>query len=364
VHENVTEPPVERQVAPARAAAPSSLAAMGTPAAVIALQRSAGNRAVAATIRSGHIRALARCAGHCTCGGACDEARIGDEARRPARGAESTVALDEAAPRAPEASAAAASLAPAARRGAEARLACALSRVPGNRARAALVADRRRLMREESDADRPGEEPGRLAADVGESVAQPEPDAASPAEPTTTPATGDAAVKCRIDSFTHKMGPWNVSWPWTWTTKAGQNTTIRLPVKFNLLLSKGCNKEDCRIGQRKKGETLSGGDKHSWPSFIQDGHRFWWDGANWTIGSGSWSGMPGRDEADFADEPGFQKVPNGDYPLYWGGVGGSGCFVFETWVADKKTGKELKSIGWNMRIDYKRPEDGSHGSCK
>ena len=115
VHEHIGEPSVERKQAPARAAAPSSTDVMGTPAAVIALQRSAGNRAVAAAIRSGHIRPLARC----TCG----------------------------------------------------------------------VGDQRRLMREESDADRPGEAPGTLSepADLGQPVAQPLPDAAAPGEPTTNP---------------------------------------------------------------------------------------------------------------------------------------------------------------------------------
>ena len=48
-------------------------AVAGRPAAVLALQRQAGNRAVAALLQPRRSQALARCSGRCTCGGRCAE---------------------------------------------------------------------------------------------------------------------------------------------------------------------------------------------------------------------------------------------------------------------------------------------------
>ena len=67
----------------------------GRSAAVLALQRGAGNRAVSAIIARPAPRTLARCAGPCTCGGECSERGVARELRgacsRPDRPAERPV---------------------------------------------------------------------------------------------------------------------------------------------------------------------------------------------------------------------------------------------------------------------------------
>jgi hypothetical protein len=44
--------------------------------AVLALQATAGNHAVARALRAGNGRTLARCSGRCTCGGACGQEEL------------------------------------------------------------------------------------------------------------------------------------------------------------------------------------------------------------------------------------------------------------------------------------------------
>jgi hypothetical protein len=174
---------------------------------------------------------------------------------------------------------------------------------------------------------------------------------------------GSATAKCRVANFFVKSRDWSVSWPWKHWYKG---TTIRHPIKFRVVLAPGCKKEDCLIGQRRKGEVQEAGRvTDSFPNWTPDGgigQPYWWDGKDWYGGSGSWD-WTGDDAADFRDGPGFNDVPLADYPLYWGGVGKSGCFEFDTYIADKATGADVSNIKWGIEIDYSAPEAGHHKKC-
>ena len=103
-----------------------------------------------------------------------------------------------------------------------------------------------------------------------------------------------------------------------------------------------------------------GGSFDEWSSWDPDpwGHP-WWNGSNWSGARGSWDWF-GKDGADFEDEAGFRDVPSYWYPLYWGGVGGTGSFQFQTYVIDKATGADVDWINWEMLIDYPAPKTGKH----
>ena len=179
--------------------------------------------------------------------------------------------------------------------------------------------------------------------------------------PTPTPTTG-SATKCNVDNFWMRFDDWNISWPWgiSWPWDFN-TTTIRLPVHFRVDLSAGCTKADCFIWQRKMGRTSKpGGSFDEWSSWDPDpwGHP-WWNGSNWSGARGSWDWF-GKDGADFEDEAGFRDVPSYWYPLYWGGVGGTGSFQFQTYVIDKATGADVDWINWEMLIDYPAPKTGKH----
>lgn len=178
-------------------------------------------------------------------------------------------------------------------------------------------------------------------------------------EELTPTSTAGSTTKCNVDNFWMKFDDWDISWPGYFS----DTTTIRLPVQFRVDLSAGCTKADCVIGQRKKGRTSNPGSSfNEWTDWAPDGPE-WWDGTNWHGGgNGSWDWF-GKDGADFEDEPGFYKADRTWYPLYWGGVGGTGSFQFQTYIADKATGVDVDSIRWMMLIDCPAPKTGtySHG---
>jgi hypothetical protein len=180
-------------------------------------------------------------------------------------------------------------------------------------------------------------------------------------QPASTPADAGGApkAKCDVSNFYVQFDDWDVSWP-DWT---GSSTTIRLPANFTIELS-GCKKEDCRIGQRRKGETTNGGSTDRWTDWAPDGADglgTWWNGGKWVGGDGDWNW--GGTKATFHDKPGFRRVPPSDYPLYWGGVSRPGCFQFETYVADRVTGKDVDTLRWGMEIDHPKPHEGQHKKC-
>jgi len=167
-------------------------------------------------------------------------------------------------------------------------------------------------------------------------------------QPKTAPANA-----CKVSHLSMKFKPWNVSWP----------GTIRLPVKFRAELEKGVKREDCLIGQAKKGLVAHKSKEDSFPSWTKDapiGAAGWWDGAKWNAGFGSWDWnlFGGAEGADFEDEPGFNGVEPGEYPLYWGGVDRKGHFEFETFVKDAKTDNIVRKLNWGMLMDYSAPNTG------
>lgn len=60
---------------------------------------------------------------------------------------------------------------------------------------------------------------------------------------------------CKVKSFSMSFGNWNTSLPGIFS----KTTTIRLPVKFKLVLDEGCTKADCIIGQYMRGRVERGG---------------------------------------------------------------------------------------------------------
>jgi Domain of unknown function (DUF4157) len=172
---------------------------------------------------------------------------------------------------------------------------------------------------------------------------------------TSSPAASPApATKCDVDNFYFRIGDWDISWPGYFS----DSTTIQLPVKFRVDLSAGVKKADCLIGQRKKGHTELGREVDDFPTWVWDGPR-WWDGTNWNIGgNASWDWF-GKEGADFSDLPGFPSAPRSAYPLYWGGVGKSGSFQFETYIADKATGTDVDTLRWEMMFNYTAPQTGT-----
>jgi hypothetical protein len=181
------------------------------------------------------------------------------------------------------------------------------------------------------------------------------PDAGTHEKPHSLPGT--SGLKCKVDGFGMSFKPWNVSWP----GHIFGGTTVRLPVKFRLDLSDGCAKEDCVIGQDRKGQVERAGHvDDDFPDFSADsgfGFRYWWDGKDWNTAGGSWDWF-GKEGADFKDEPGFNDVDRDNYPLYWGGHGHKDHFEFKTYVADKATDKRIRELRWGLLIDYSAPKTG------
>ena len=72
----------ELEAAPAAAVPRAAPASAGSPASVLALQRTAGNAAAVALLRGAEaapVRGLSRCAGACTCGGGCGSEELLEE---------------------------------------------------------------------------------------------------------------------------------------------------------------------------------------------------------------------------------------------------------------------------------------------
>ncbi|NER80952.1 MAG: hypothetical protein F6K42_15555 [Leptolyngbya sp. SIO1D8] len=166
----------------------------------------------------------------------------------------------------------------------------------------------------------------------------------------------------KVKKFGMKFGKWNTSWP----GYIQQTATIRLPVNFELELAEGSSKEDCVIGQEKKGLVTYGKTVEWFPIWKSDsgfGWRDWWDGKKWNVAWGSWGSLWGTREASFADEPGFNKVHKNEFPIYWGGTGRKGYFKFRTYVKEGHTlGRTVKELNWGMLIDYSAadPQKGVH----
>ena len=162
---------------------------------------------------------------------------------------------------------------------------------------------------------------------------------------------------CKIKSFRATWGGWDISWPAFY----GNNSTIRLPVKFRLELDDSCSRSDCIVGQEKTGRVEIGGSAGAdvFPTWTADGEigaRYWWDGDKLSnAGKGEWIS---ERVATFEDKPGFYKVP-GNLSLYYGAaVARSGYFDYRTFVMDRATGTVVKMINWSMRIDVPTPGKG------
>ena len=52
---------------------------------------------------------------------------------------------------------------------------------------------------------------------------------------------------CKVKSFRASWSDWDISW------SSGGKSTIRLPVKFSLELEPGSSKNECMVGQKKRG---------------------------------------------------------------------------------------------------------------
>ncbi|HEY1630532.1 MAG TPA: hypothetical protein VGF56_04415 [Rhizomicrobium sp.] len=203
---------------------------------------------------------------------------------------------------------------------------------------------------------RPASEPGvhfNLSAITPTKVYAPPPkdpaDSGAPQQKASPPGA------CKVSHLSMKFKPWNLS---------GLGT-IRLPVKFRVELEKGVKREDCLIGQSKKGLVAHGYKEDSFSDWTKDapiGALAWWDGGKWNAGFGSWDWnvLGGAEGADFEDEPGFNEVRAGDYPLYWGGVGRKGHFQFETFVRDAKSNSIVRKLDWGMLINHSAPNTGHH----
>jgi hypothetical protein len=161
---------------------------------------------------------------------------------------------------------------------------------------------------------------------------------------------------CKVKSFTMTFGQWNLSWP----GRLWKTTTIRLPVKFTLVLDEGSTKSDCLIRQLLRGRVEMHGrvsdDFVAWTADGGLGQPYWWDGSHWYGGDGDWSWL--EEKATFRDETGFNGVELAAYPLYWGGVARAGHFQYKTYVKDKASGVVLKELTWGMLINVRSPDKG------
>jgi hypothetical protein len=204
--------------------------------------------------------------------------------------------------------------------------------------------------------------------------------------------TGTAAAgpRCSVKSFGLSMDPWSRAWP-----DGSGFYSLQLPVSFSLTLNDGCSRNDCLIGQDKKGQVeystfrSMGGinipiiDRRinqfsNWTTDAPPGKNYWWDGANWNAGLGSWGftwfGLA-NESASFNDESGFASpsilsalartgyssgITASSFPIYWGGVNHSGHFQYRTYVKDRNTGTTIRQLTWGILINYQDPSTGAH----
>ena len=167
---------------------------------------------------------------------------------------------------------------------------------------------------------------------------------------------------CKVKSFEIKVQRWTGGWP----SLFARTYTRRLKVRFKLVLEEGSDNTHCLIRQEKRGLVTwanSPFGNESFPNWTIDGPTNWWDGSSFGTIPGSWKNN-GK-TAIFRDEPGIRGASKDNFPIYYGGVGGSGHFEFKTYVLDRYGSgsiedRTLAEIQWGLLIDYSSPSDGSH----
>lgn len=160
-------------------------------------------------------------------------------------------------------------------------------------------------------------------------------------------------AEIKVQSFRASWSNWDISWRWS----ASGKSSIQLPVKFRLELAPGSSRNDCMIGQWKRGRMKDDSGVETFPDWTPDGpdsSAWWWSGDKWSsAGFGEWdkAGLV----ATFEDAPGFKDAKGA---LYMGdALGGSGYFEFKTQVARRNL-TVLAEILWAMRIDVPNPGKG------
>jgi len=184
-------------------------------------------------------------------------------------------------------------------------------------------------------------------------------------------------TKCKVDTFKLKVNPWDI-------TNLSVLWTMRMDVRFEVVLSECVDKKDCIIDQDMEGEVWTTSpttglkvydtNEPSWVEDVAPDANFsdWWNGSGWaTTGmEGEWSkglfGLGNHWKGTWRDNPGFYlHLPWGAnieklFPVYLGGSGGSGPFWFRTNIKDKETGITVKTLKWGMRIKYSTRSSGNH----
>jgi hypothetical protein len=161
---------------------------------------------------------------------------------------------------------------------------------------------------------------------------------------------GDIKVK----SFRATWSDWDISWRWT----QGGKSTVRLPVSFRLELEQGSSKNDCMVGQFKRGLMSDADSTDKFPNWTIDGpvgDAYWWNGDSMsTAGFGEWDGLV----ATFKDKPGFNGAKGA--LLMASCEGDAGYFEWSTKVVARNGYTVLAEILWWMRIDVPNPGSGGH----
>jgi len=162
---------------------------------------------------------------------------------------------------------------------------------------------------------------------------------------------------CKVNKFKINVEGWTRGWP-NFRLWGAKSYTLYLNVEFEIEVE---DEKDCKMLQWKKGETGAfGATRDVFSDWTRDGSIIW-NTSDWaSIPHSGWSGSKGHRKATFQDKPGFHIIPASSFPVYWGGVGGSGPFWFKTEVLDAAKNTTVKEITWGMRIDYTSPASGSH----
>lgn len=157
-----------------------------------------------------------------------------------------------------------------------------------------------------------------------------------------------------VKSFRASWSNWDTSWRWFQSGKS----SIRLPVKFRLELEPGSSRNECMVGQHKRGQMSDASGTDRFPNWTIDGplgDAYWWNGESMsTAGHGKWdsAGLV----ATFEDKPGFNDAKGS---LYMGEIGGGpGYFAWKTSVVRRNGFDVLAEILWWMRIDVPNPGHG------
>ncbi len=185
---------------------------------------------------------------------------------------------------------------------------------------------------------------------------------------------GMAVSKCLVKSFGLKVRHWDIENP-GWFSDTWRRL---LYVDFKLVLDSCSKKEDCLIDQKKEGfsswmetgaimpwvpgsDTASPGTDDYDPSWSS--HNIW-DGSG-TFHNGGWSTTGwfgfGNPKAEWYDSPGFSfDITQYNFPVYKGGVGGSGWMKYTTRVLDSDTLSVVRQLTWGIEIKYSAATTGFH----